>query len=232
MDATSPDALVAGVASAIAEPARTRILFCLLDGHARTATELAAVAEVTPSTSSVHLARLLERQLVKVVIQGKYRYYSLADGHVAKALEALSVVAGLPASRFTPNTPVHLRTARSCYDHIAGSLGVALHDRLLQLGWLTAARKHVDQYALTEPGERGLQDLGVNLEFARTRRRRFAYACLDWSERRPHLGGALGAALMQLAVSRRWVARELDSRALRVTAAGGVQLRKQFGVEL
>src|ERR1700744_3795187 len=124
------------IAAAIGEPARARILYCLLDGHARTSTELAIVAEVSPSTARVHLGRLKEQRLVKVLSQGKHRYYSLDGESVARALEAFTVRAGGPRQRFTPATPPYLRSARTCYDHMAGHLAVALRDRLEKLNWL------------------------------------------------------------------------------------------------
>lgn len=231
MDAITADMPVAGIAAAIAEPARTRMLYCLLDGHARTSTELAAVAEVSPPTASVHLARLLKQRLVKVVTQGKYRYYSLGNERVAKALEALSVLAGIPHDRFVPNTPTHLRAARTCYDHMAGNLAVGLHDCLMQQDWLEPIARNNDEYTLTDRGTRSFQDLGIDLQAAQSQRRRFAYACLDWSERRPHLAGALGAALLELAVRRKWVIRDLDSRALRIMPTGRKQMQRRFGLQ-
>src|SRR5919197_2258751 len=136
MNVEEHDAAVAPIATSIGEPARARMLYYLTDGHARTSTELAVVAEVTPSTASVHLQRLKAQRLVKMVPQGKHRYYSLDDVHVAAALEALSVLAGGTRAAFVPRTPNRLRAARTCYDHIAGTLGVALHDRFKALGWL------------------------------------------------------------------------------------------------
>ena len=127
----NPDLQLARLAGAIAEPARARMLSCLMDGHARTATELATVAEVAPSTASAHLARLKEERLVALLVQGKHRYFRLADDDVAAALEGLMVVAGAPrVAGFKPSTPSRLRSARTCYDHMAGTAGVALHDRL------------------------------------------------------------------------------------------------------
>ncbi len=131
------DVAVARIAAAIGEPARARMLYCLIDGRARTSTELAAVADVTPSTASVHLHRLNQQRLVKVSAQGKHRYYSLEGSAVGNALEALSVLAGTPRDAFVPNTPTRLRAARTCYDHIAGTIGVALHDRFRTLHWLS-----------------------------------------------------------------------------------------------
>lgn len=229
MDAGSDDAPIAGIAAAIAEPARARMLCRLLDGHARTSTELAAVAGVTASTASVHLARLAQRRLVTVLPQGRHRYYSLYDAHVAAALEALTVVAGEPRERFVPGTPERLRVARTCYDHMAGTLAVRLHDSLFALRWLARGE---DDYNLTRAGVEGLRGIGVDVDAARGSRRRFACACLDWSERRPHLAGALGAGVLQAVSDRKWVVRDLDSRALQVTRAGHRAFRERFGIEL
>src|ERR1700735_5730547 len=134
MDAQYLDGQISGIAASIGEPARARMLYCLLDGHARTSTELGIIAEVSASTASVHLARLKDYELVKVYAQGKHRYYSLKDANVAQALEALSVVAGGGRAGFVPNTPSRLRAARTCYDHMAGELAVALHNRTQGLG--------------------------------------------------------------------------------------------------
>ncbi|MGN6313858.1 MAG: ArsR/SmtB family transcription factor [Rhodanobacteraceae bacterium] len=232
MDVEHAEAPVSEIAAAIAEPARTRMLYALLDGRARTSTELAIVAGVSPSTASVHLARLRERRLLKVHAQGKHRYYSLADAQVAAALEALSVVAGQPRDRFKPNTPHRLRAARTCYDHMAGALAVALHDRLFALRWLKRGSADDVGYDVTAAGAEALSALGIDLNAARVARRRFACACLDWSERRPHLAGAIGAELLNAALRRKWITRDLDSRALSVTGAGRRELRARFGVEV
>ena len=216
---SSADFQLARLAGAIAEPARARMLSCLMDGHARTATELATVAEVAASTASAHLARLKEERLVDVMVQGKHRYFRLANDDVASALESLMVVAGTPrtppAPEFKPSTPSRLRSARTCYDHMAGTAGVALHDRLHAQGWLSGL--HSGSYELTPEGAIALESLGVEIDAVRRSRRRFACACLDWSERRPHLGGALAAAWLDLAVRRGWVKPDLDSRALALT---------------
>lgn len=222
---------VAKVAAAIGETARARMLYCLLDNRARSSTELAVVAGVSPSTTSAHLNRLTEARLIKVLVQGKHRYYSLTGSDVASALEGLSVLAGNPRSHFVSNTPSHLRAARTCYDHIAGTLGVALHDRMKTLGWLKSSNGST-AYDLTREGEFALAALDVNVDELRQLRRRFACACLDWSERRPHLGGAVGSALLNLALKKRWVAQELDSRALRVTQPGRREMQVRFGLEV
>jgi DNA-binding transcriptional ArsR family regulator len=226
------DASLSGIAAAIAEPARARMLCCLMDGHARTSTELAAVAEVSPSTASVHLARLKEQRLVNVLAQGKHRYYSLAGASVAAALEALMVVAGGSRDRFVPNTPHRLRAARTCYDHLAGAVAVLLHDRFKERGCLEDSPAGDGDYDLTESGAKAIESLGVDIEAVRAMRRRFACSCVDWSDRRPHLAGALGAALLNLALKRKWVVRDLDSRALSVTRIGVREMNTRFGVEV
>ena len=231
MNVDDADAPVAAIAAAIGEPARARMLYCLVDGRSRTSTELAVVANVTPSTASVHLQRLKAERLVKVFAQGKHRVLSLERAEVAAALEALSVLAGGSLERFVARTPHRLREARTCYDHIAGTLGVALHDRFMALEWLSSRSASDSSYDLTDHGIKAFETLGIDVEGARGLRRRFAFACVDWSERRPHLGGALGAALLEVALRRRWVSRDLDSRALRVTSAGRREMRVRFGVE-
>lgn len=208
------------------------MLYCLADGRARTSTELAIVARVSPSTASVHLQRLMANRLVKVFAQGKHRYYSLEGPNVASALEALSVLAGGTPDAFVPSTPEPLRAARTCYDHIAGFLGVALHDRIQAMGWLAEASGDPLAYDLTSRGEKGLVTLGVDVDATRTLRRRFAFACVDWSERRPHLGGAIGAALLRVALKRKWVTQDLDSRILSVTALGRREMLARFGVRI
>jgi DNA-binding transcriptional ArsR family regulator len=227
-----PEAAVARIAASIGEPARARMLYCLLDGHARTSTELALVAEVSPSTASVHLAQLKERRLVQVFAQGKHRYYSLESAGVAAALEALMVVAVGSGSRFIPNTPSRLRAARTCYDHIAGEVAVALHDRFQELAWLTTDSAVANSYDVTAEGIRALATLGINIDATRALRRRFAYACVDWSERRPHIGAALGAELLKVILKRKWVRQDLDSRALRVTRLGSREMHAQFGLRV
>jgi DNA-binding transcriptional ArsR family regulator len=224
------DAAVSGIASAIGEPARARMLYCLVDGLARTSTELAMVADVAPSTASAHLQRLKTQRLVKVFAQGKHRYYSLEGADVAAALEALSVLAGRSREVFAPNTPNRLRAARTCYDHIAGTLGVSLHDRFKALGWLSGGSAADNAYDLTPGGAKAFEALGIDIDATRTLRRRFAYACVDWSERRPHVGGAVGAALLNLTLKRKWVIQDRDCRALTVTRVGRREMLIRFGV--
>jgi DNA-binding transcriptional ArsR family regulator len=216
------------IASAIGEPSRARMLSALMDGHARTSTELAVLAGISPSTASVHLHRLERQHLVKTLAQGKHRYYSLAGRSTARAVEALLVLAGASENCFQPSTPVALRAARTCYDHMAGALAVGLHDRFRVLGWLRAAGAD-NSYRLSSSGIAACAAHGIDLAALQQQRRRFAYACVDWSERRPHLAGALGAALLALALRRKWIQRELDSRALSITRLGYRELSVRFG---
>jgi DNA-binding transcriptional ArsR family regulator len=243
---------ISRLAAAIGDPSRARMLCCLLDGHARTSTELAMVAAVSPSTASVHLNRLKAERLVKLLVQGKHRYYSLEGAEVASALEALMIVAGGSQPKFTPTTPEPLRHARTCYDHMAGSVAVALHHRFQQSGWIKSGSiqsssiqsgsiqpianpdrsQPEDALHVTPAGERAFESLGVDIDTTRSLRRRFAYACLDWSERKPHIGGSLGAALLQMAFKKKWLQREFDSRALHITRLGQRELAERFGIQL
>lgn len=232
MNADYADTQLAKMAGAIAEPARARMLCCLMDGRARTSTELAVVAEVGASTASVHLSKLLDLHLVNVVAQGKHRYYQLASNEVATALEALLAVAGLPRPQFVPSTPDRLRRARTCYDHMAGEIAVGMHDFLLRQRWITPVAGDETAYELSESGIQALQDLGLDVNATRKARRRFACSCLDWSERTPHLGGALGSALLNLMLGRAWLERDLDSRALTLTSKGKREFQKIFGISV
>ncbi len=227
------DVAAARVAAAIGEPARARMLYCLMDNHARTSTELASVADVTPSTASVHLHRLEAHGLVKVSAQGKHRYYSLEGPEVSSVLEALSVVAGGARDAFVPNTPSRLCAARTCYDHMAGTLGVLLHDRLKALDVLCAKPgEGSDAYEITASGVKALAVIGIDIEETRSMRRRFAFGCLDWSVRRPHVGGAVGAALLKHALKKKWVTQDLDSRALAVTSFGKREMLSKLGLRV
>jgi DNA-binding transcriptional ArsR family regulator len=190
---------VARVAAAISDHARARILYRLMDGTTQTSTELSLVANVSPSTTSTHLGRLKAAGLVTVRCEGKYHRYSLADDEIASVLEKLSVLVGAARGRSSgPRMPETLRIARTCFDHLAGVAGVVLNDRLQALGLLHCkVREDESAYALTPTGESVLRGLGLDLEATRRARRGFAYGCLDYSEGRSHLAGALGAAMLR-----------------------------------
>lgn len=221
-------AALSQVAGAIAEPARTKMLCALMDGHARTSTEMAAIAQVSASTASAHLARLKDDGLIQLHTQGRHRYYSLAGPHIAQAMEGLMVISRKSAKAFVPNTPSRLQFARTCYDHMAGTLAVQLHDHFIAAGWLIGE----GTYQLSPSGEKAMLELGIDLPALHAQRRRFACGCLDWSMRRPHLAGALGAALLNSAIRKEWVIQDLDSRALALTPKGRKALVTRFGVQV
>lgn len=230
------DLQLAKVAGAIADTARARMLCALLDGRARTATELSISAEVSSSTTSAHLAKLTELGFLSVVRQGKHRYFQLANTQVATALEALLQLSVTPAASFSPNTPTHLRYARSCYDHLAGTVAVALHDQLLKQGWLVSAADEPQtgtrHYQLSSTGAQLFIKLGVELQPKPRSRRQYACACLDWSERKAHLGGYLGAALLEMMLAQQWLLREPDDRVLHLTTKGQIALKQHFAMSL
>ena len=213
----------------IGVPARANMMAALMDGRAQTASELAYVAGVTPQTASSHLAKLTEAGLLAVERQGRHRYYRLAGPAVAEAME--------PLTHLTPNQRVperrraharrvgELRQARMCYDHLAGRLGVALTDSLLKRRYL---RRVETDFRLGPKGRAFLEELGVDVADAEGQRRHFARCCLDWSERRPHLGGALGAALAARLVAAKWLRRERRSRKVLVTPSGATALDVAF----
>lgn len=227
------DTSLSRLAGAIAEPARARMLCALLDGHARTSTELSVVAQVSPSTASAHLARLSADGLLHQVAQGKHRYYRLAGADVARALEALLVLAAVPRAPFRSPTPTRLQNARTCYDHMAGAFAVAMHDLLIDQGWITPDGDGADgdiNYLISEQGTAALNAAGIDVAALCAQRRRLACPCLDWSERRPHVAGALGAALLRLALQKGWVTQDLDSRALGVHPQGWRRLLAHFQI--
>jgi len=227
------DRAVTGIAGAIAAPARARMLYCMVDGRARTSTELAMVGDVTPSTASVHLLRLVRQRLVRVEPRGRHRYYMLDGPDVAAALEALSVLAEGPGPVVDSGAANRIRAARSCYDHVAGVLGVSLYDQFVARGWVLAdSDKNNNACDLSASGVIAFEALGIDVEAQRALRRRFAYACIDWSERRPHLAGALGAAVLDLALKKKWLLRDRDSRSLSVTTPGRRELFSRFGVRV
>jgi DNA-binding transcriptional ArsR family regulator len=222
--------MLSRVAALLGEPARTRILTALLTGRALTAKELAYFAGVTAATASSHLSRLLAGNLLVMEKQGRFHYYRLRSAEVARAIEGLMTVASIPSNGWPPHHHVApaLREARMCYDHMAGRLGVALCDMLLR-------RHHVVLVdgggEVTPTGERFLAELGVDLPKARRTKRHYCRACIDWTERRHHISGAVGAALAEAFLDRRLVERISDSRALSVTPLGRKALAAMGVVE-
>lgn len=224
---------IARVAALIGDPARSAILQSLLGGLALPATELALRAGVSAQTASSHLQKLTESGLLAVERSGRHRYYRLGSPEVAHCLEALGALAAPPRDRAAEDEPTRaLRLARSCYDHLAGRVGVAVTDALLGREYLRPAAAADDGLELTRAGAAWFAGLGVEVEEAGRGRRAFARPCLDWSERRPHLAGALGAALLSRLLALDWLARRRDGRALRLTVAGRQGLRRELALDL
>jgi DNA-binding transcriptional ArsR family regulator len=225
------DANLAEVAALLGDPARANMMAALLDGRALTAGELAYAGRVSPQTASAHLAKLTGARLLVALRQGRNRYYRLASPHVARMVESIMVVAALdaPPRRRPPSTRDEaLRAARTCYDHLAGRLGVALADALVAHGRVVLDD---DGGEVTPAGLALLRDLGAEWNQA-GRHRAFCRPCLDWTERRPHLAGVVGAALAERCFALGWIERLRDSRAVRITPKGRDGLRAAFGVEL
>ncbi|GBH24970.1 ArsR/SmtB family transcription factor [Burkholderia vietnamiensis] len=205
-----------------ADPGRAAMLWVLMDGSARPAGELTMIAGLAPSAASAHLARLTDSGLPARDIRGRPRDYRLASGDVAASLEALANVARAAApNRPVPppsrTVPAELRYARTCYDHMAGELAVRIFDGLTARGWLHA---NGDAIETTDAGAHALARWGIDVAQQRAGRRRFACGCLDWSERRAHLGGALGAALPDSFCTHGGIERTARPRVLRVTVSG------------
>ena len=215
------------VAALIGDRARADILTALLAGEALTATELAQAAGVTKQTVSSHLAKLLAARLVAVESQGRHRYFRLAASDVAQLLESLMGVAfrsGAVRIRPSPREPA-LRKARICYDHLAGELGVLMFDSLQHRRLLQSVGRELE---LTEPGKQFCEDFGLDTQVLAQGRRALCRACLDWSARRHHLAGALGAALLDRCFERGWARRARGSRVVNFTTAGEKSLREKF----
>lgn len=210
---------IASLAALLGDPARATMLTALMGGQALTAGELAAEAGIAPQTASAHLARLADAGLVVREVQGRHRYAQLAGPEVAEALEGLMGLAARTGRLRTRPGPRDeaMRQARVCYDHLAGSLAVRLHDALVTGGALVAAP---EGFALTPEGRAWLGRRGVDVGALEARRRPLCRACLDWSERRHHLAGSVGAALLDLVLARGWASREPLGRAVVFSVAG------------
>jgi DNA-binding transcriptional ArsR family regulator len=212
---------IAEIGTLLSDPARAAILLALMDGTIRPAGELARMAGIAPSTASAHLRKLIEGELLAVVHQGRNRYYRLANDRVAQLIENLSVAGvGAPPSNPWRGDPVMLR-ARTCYNHLAGALGVALFERIRAAdGWALSG----DAVHLSEAGSRRLKEVGL-LGDGEAVGEIPGRTCVDWSERRFHLGGKLGAWLASRLFEREWLRRRSSNRALTATTAGRKGLR-------
>jgi DNA-binding transcriptional ArsR family regulator len=222
----------APVAALMADPARAAMLGALLGGPPLSAGELSQVAGVSPATASAHLARLLDGGLVAVTKQGRHRYYRLAGHEVATVLEVIAQISPVKPVRTLRQSreAARLAQARTCYDHLAGRAGVELLDAFLRTGILNGNGTGASaRYEVTRSGADKLAEFGLDVDRLRRSRRRFAGACLDWTQRRPHLNGALGAAVTARLLQLRWIEHGPSKRAIRVTEAGRDGLTGAFG---
>jgi DNA-binding transcriptional ArsR family regulator len=223
---------IAQIGAVLGDMGRAAMLSALLEGRALTARELADCAGITPQTASTHIARLVDAGLIRAERQGRHHYHRLASPDIAHMIEAMHVAgAGIPTRmtrRIGPSDEA-MRLARSCYDHLAGRLGVALADSMAQRHGI-----HIDLGGvhLTETGAGLLTDWGIDVPSLRAGKRAFCRTCIDWSERRAHLAGALGAAILERSLALGWVRRRSGTRALALSPGGQLGFAKVFGVKL
>ena len=224
----SSESRLAATAALVGDPARAAMLNALMDGRALTAGELARAAQIAPQTASEHLAKLSAAGMLVVAKQGRHRYHTLASPQIAAMLEGILAVAPVePRSVLVGPTDRAMRRARTCYDHFAGELAVQITDRLVERAYLEMS---ADGAVVTPRGVGFLAELGI--ELPRTAAHRLCRPCLDWSERRPHVAGAVGGALCTMYLERKWLRRVASSRAVTVTPLGLREFRRSFGVEI
>ncbi len=226
------DTEIPRIATLLADPARARMLKTLIDGTTRPAGELAYAANVSAQSASAHLAKLVGGGLLASEAQGRHRYYRIASAEVADAIESLASL-GVALRPRTPRSPLPSKAvpiqflhARTCYDHLAGEKAVRVCEAMLEARWLAAEGR---DFSVTRLGEKKLAALGVDLAAARESRRVFARACVDLTQRRPHIGGALGAALLEVYVAGGWILRARRSRVVTITPKGEEAFRRMFG---
>lgn len=227
---------IAEIAALVGDPARSAMLVALMDGRALTATELANVAGIMPQTASSHLGRMTVAGLLAVERQGRHRYHRLASSTVATMIEGIMAVAAEPANRTkrkvrTGPSDAAMRRARSCYDHLAGSIAVTVADRMGERGYITDLAAGGE---LSAEGVVFLRSIGVDVDTALNRttaRKLFCRPCLDWSERRPHIAGTIGAALLNACFQYDWMRRTDGSRMISITQTGALALNVNFGIE-
>jgi DNA-binding transcriptional ArsR family regulator len=221
--------IIAEIAALVGEPARATILAALLDGRALTATELAYAARITPQTASSHLAKLIDARLLTAIRDGRHRYFRLSSPEVVQMLDGIVAVAFANRPRYQPLSrhAKELSAARICYDHLAGRLSVDLTN-------FFSAREYIlfgeEAGEVTEDGVRFLTEFGVDLLAAGTKRRHFCRSCLDWTERRLHIAGSLGAALTNRLFDLGWIERMKNGRAVIITLSGKQGFLETFGI--
>ena len=219
------------IAKLIAEPTRAIILDCLMNGQALPASELAYMAKVSHPTISSHLSKLVEGNLLVSEQHGRHRYYRLASAEIAEVLEKLGTIAPAAEVRSLRQSEQQkqVRHARTCYDHLAGALGVKITEALLKMEVISLKDA---EFIVTEQGKKWFLEFGINIEEANKKRRIFAKPCLDWSERRYHISGWLGSAISNHFFDQGWITRAKESRAVQLTQLGTKALKDQFDIEM
>ncbi len=220
------------IASLIGERSRSIMLWTLLDGRAYTATELAMAAGISAQSASNHLSKLIKANLLSTDTQGRHKYYRFSNDKVAQVIEMIAGLLPVPDGtneRSTNENSTGIRYARTCYDHIAGKTGVIITKALLQQKILVDKK---DRYEVSRNGEKWFREIGIDTNKVSELKRKFAYPCLDWTERKHHLGGALGAVLLDEALARDWFRKIKRSREILLTGTGRKELNKRLGIEL
>jgi DNA-binding transcriptional ArsR family regulator len=213
------------LASLIGEKVRAKMLWHLLDGRAYTALELAVIADISKQSCSNHLKKLVEEKILSVEKQGRHKYFRLYNKQVAKALEGIAILTAQKLPEKNSTKLMGIKYARSCYDHLAGYLGVAIQNGLIEQGLI---QKENQAYFCTDKGISKFGELGIDISALKAQKRKFAYPCLDWSERKHHIGGALGAAILDFMIKEDWLRRKKNSRALILTSKGNQALFTNF----
>ena len=219
------------ISTLMCEPTRARMLWNLLDGRAYTASELSIVSDTSPTSASNHLSKLLEADIVKVEVQGRHRYYSLSNSEVAFAVEALANLAHGKTDKSIKKEPLKngVKYCRTCYDHLAGFVGVTIAETFEAKGFLVKSK---DMYLVSEKGWKWFEILNICKNDCDHKRRPITRQCLDWSERRPHLAGLLGSEFLNKVLERKWFKKVQFSRELILTSKGRQELYELLGVAL
>jgi DNA-binding transcriptional ArsR family regulator len=216
------------VAALIGDKTRSVMLWCLLDGRAYTATELAICANISAQSASNHLSKLIHANIVVVEKQGRHRYYRCAGPHVAQAIESLASLVDVNQNKRIASVPAdEITHARTCYDHLAGKLGVAVTQAMLNKKII---QPHENKYEVTGAGEKWFASFNIDISELRNAKRSFAHACLDWSERKHHLAGALGSALLAMMLEKDWIRKKRNTRALLITPKGQLALKEKLAI--
>ena len=233
IDGDEMDERFSKLASLIGEKGRAKMLWHLLDGRAYTALELAVIADVSKQSCSNHLKKLVNDNILKVEKQGRHKYFKLFDRQVANALEGMAFLTTQEKKRKSPiDSPSQkkgIKYARSCYDHLAGYLGIVIQEGLINQGLI---HKNTNQYDCTIKGAIKFKELGIDIDELKDLKRKFAYPCLDWSERKHHIGGALGAALLKYMLANDWLRKKQYTRELILTSKGSNEFESYFNIKL